>query len=202
MSAIDARVAEVEIVGDVPILLHSAQTLDPLDEMTKAMKRITSKAKKSDDDIIELRRLEWLAGLYVSGGKICMPFDNLHACLRRGASSDKGGMSLVDGCVFPVDADGSFPIRFDGDKLAMEALYADKRFVLAKRTTVNRKGVFRVRPRIPAGWSITMRFGVFRELTLDRVESWMARAGSRIGLCDWRPRYGRFSVKSFREVKL
>lgn len=46
------------------LLMNNPQTTDPLNKYSKAMKVITAKRKKQDDDILEMRRLEMVAKLY------------------------------------------------------------------------------------------------------------------------------------------
>ena len=55
------------------IIPHNGQTADPRNRFSKAMKLISGKRKKTDSDLDELARLEFLAGLYLEGGDIVIP---------------------------------------------------------------------------------------------------------------------------------
>lgn len=55
---------KVTLISESPILLNNDQTADPLNYLTKAMKKISGKSKKTDADYLELSKLEWFGGLY------------------------------------------------------------------------------------------------------------------------------------------
>ena len=55
----------LSIEGTAPLLMHNIRLADPLNPIAKAMKAISSKRKKTDDDLAQLARLEFEGGLYV-----------------------------------------------------------------------------------------------------------------------------------------
>jgi len=62
--------------------------------------------------------------------------------------------------------------------------------------------IYKVRPGLNAGWRLNPVFNVFD----DRVEEHKLRlalesAGLLVGLCDWRPEYGRFIVTKWEVEK-
>jgi len=68
----------VEIKGVSPLLLHNGQLADPLNQYTRALKQQTSKRKKTDVDLMEIRRLEWEGGFYRDDqDRPCIPGENI-----------------------------------------------------------------------------------------------------------------------------
>lgn len=211
MTDLEIRPVRATISGIAPLLLHSAQTLDPLHELTKQIKAITNKpaGKKTDDDILALRKLEWEAGLYLHNDRIVMPTDNILGCIAKGAVAvAKGAKAKVLSGVFPFAAEGSdgdfWPIEFPGSKKPWRELYGDTRspYVFAKRVVVKQSGVLRVRPRIPTPWSITFVLGTYPSVVgAAAIEEWLIAGGRLGGLCDFRPRYGRFVVEAFEPME-
>ena len=46
-----------------PLLQHDDKMANPFNDYTKRMKAISSKRKKTDDDLMEMARIEWMASL-------------------------------------------------------------------------------------------------------------------------------------------
>ena len=60
---------------------------------------------------------------------------------------------------------------------------------------LNGKRVMRTRPIFRA-WSVVAEVEYEDTiLNLEQVNRWVQTAGVQVGLCDWRPRYGRFTVE-------
>ena len=74
------------------MLVQSDVLVNPFHEITRAMKAITKKRVKTDDDLRELSRLEFYGSLYYDDilGPY-LPGDNIVACLRDGAKRTKAG---------------------------------------------------------------------------------------------------------------
>jgi len=184
-----------------PMLMHSNQTCNPLNKFAKAMKAITGKRKKTDEDYEELAKIEWEAGLYF--GQETGPFIpsiNVEGMLRDAAKKLRKGTDIKQSVrVFPLeiplgyngprDLDGLKKIAFSGDKVNGEDFF-DSRAV-----GVNQSTVMRTRPRFNKWWlefEITADDTVFNA---DDIIQILAIAGSKIGLSDYRPRYGMFEFK-------
>jgi hypothetical protein len=188
------------IVGIRPLLMHNGRLADPLDEHAKALKVVTSKKKKTDDDHIEIGRVEFVGGLYFDeelGPYI--PADNLQTLIEKGAQKRKMGplfKALVE--VPPPDEADGYALSYEGPR-TMPGLWNDKKFVLRKGCRVSSSRVIRTRARFPTGWKLT--FPVFvldKGPTKEQVHDAIADAGILLGLGDYRPRYGRFEVESLR----
>lgn len=188
-------------IGTRPLLVHNGRLANPLDDMAKAMKGITGKRKKTDEDLMELQRLEWRGGLYyderitpdthVEGLGPVMPGVCIDATIVSAAKLSKMGATTKRGVMVSED---SVAIEYAGprdpDKMWESGNFHDTRTV---RNQANR--VVRCRPKFTE-WAITFTVEfdsdvINRQDLIDICNT----AGNLVGLCDYRPRYGRFSVE-------
>jgi hypothetical protein len=187
--------AEVTIVGDSAILFHRWQS-DAVAAKAKAAKG--SAAKKSDD----IESYVWRD----SDGVICLPGEYLRGSMidpRNGAakyrqdprSPRKSALDLFRAGVISL-TDLAPIIKADG-KPAQDWEYVDRR-----RVTVQRAGITRERPAINAGWSATQRFLITTPQYIDArmLHQTLNDAGRLVGVADFRPTVGWFSVSSFRVI--
>jgi hypothetical protein len=185
---------KVKLTGVAPLLMHNGQLADPLNKWTKYLREMTLRKKKTEDDIIEIKRREWFGGLYVDDtGKIpVIPADMAIAVLQAGARKHKNGVEAKSG-VF--EAKPWFPLEFDGPKGDLDKLYTDGRFVDSRLVTNQRNRIVRTRP-IFRDWSVTFEYLVDTEIIdLHKCVQALEQAGERVGLGDYRPRFGRFTVE-------
>lgn len=177
--------------GIAPLLLHNGHLADPLNEWAKAMKEVSSKRKKTDDDHAELGRLEWHGGLYLNEDQQpIVPGENIEAMLIEAGRKQKLGKQFQAG----VLSDGQWLIKHDGPK-KIDALWADKRFRDRRRAKVNGgSSVMRTRPMFRS-WAIDLVVQFLPELlNQSQVVEAMNTAGRIIGLGDYHPKFGRFEV--------
>ena len=71
----------LELTGTSEMLHHSTRLVDPDDEFTSEIAKLTGKRKKTKDDRDEIARLEWYGGLYADGGTVVFPTVNFKACM-------------------------------------------------------------------------------------------------------------------------
>lgn len=184
---------QMEITGIAPILMHSARLADPMDDATKALASVTGKRKKTDDDHVEVARLEHLGSLYISEefGPF-IPGQNIEAALFRGAARRKLGTALKSGLLVPQNVN---PLIYKGPRDA-EGLWEDKTFVHRSSVKVGTSRVIRTRPVFPQ-WSVAFEGELDTEVVAKTdFEGIAADTGRLVGLGDWRPRFGRFVVDS------
>lgn len=192
---------KVRIEGVQPTLMHNNQACNPLNRFAKAMKAITGKRKKTDEDIEALARIEWESGLYFSPelGPY-YPAVNIEAMLCSAAKKLKKGTDVKQSVrVFPLeiplqytgprDLDGLKKIAFSGDKVEGEDFF-DMRAVGVQGATI-----MRTRPRFNK-WALEFEI-IADEATFNRddIIHILTIAGNKIGLSDYRPRYGMFVFK-------
>lgn len=181
------------ITGVSPLIPHNGSMADPLNHYSRAIKEISSKRKKVDADYEEMARLEWYGGLYLKDGVPCIPGNNLEAALiGRGsaARSQKMGKQAAAALIVPDD----YPLEYDGSK-DLDELWKDENFRIVSKVRVGTASVMRTRP-IFKNWSAIVEvLYVPTSLNEDHICQWMEIAGREVGLCDWRPKYGRFTAE-------
>ncbi len=107
----------------------------------------------------------------------------------RGADKAHVGVDM------PADAPG-FALKYKGPR-DIEGLWSNRDFVFSKGARVGQSRVVRTRVRFPTGWSVSFQVEVLAEgVTKQQLEQAITDAGLYEGIGDWRPRYGRFVVKS------
>lgn len=181
----------VEIKGLTPTIMHNGQLCDPTNPIVREMKKLTSKKRnKTDDDIVELARLEFCGSLYLNEQlRPCWPGEIIEAMIRSAARTQRKGKDVEKG----VLSDGNWPLLYDGPK-TVDELWLDQRFRKVAPVRVGQARVIRTRP-IFFPWSLA--FSVLydsRTVNRDDVINWLEIAGRDIGLSEWRPKHGRFEV--------
>lgn len=178
------------LTGLAPMIMHSGRLADPLFEGTKALKAVSGKKKKTDVEYEELARLEFIYSLYLNGeGHPYIPGNNLSALIEEGARKSKDGR-IAKAAAFA--GDGS--LIYKGPQ-TVEGLWGNDEFRLTVGVRVQQARVMRTRP-VFKQWACEFEVSYESEIANpEQITGWLIAAGSMIGLGDWRPRYGRFSVK-------
>lgn len=189
---------KVHIVGITPMIIHNGRTASPLDIFSKRMKEITSKRKKTEEDINELLGIQWEAALYWDEKiGLHMPVENMLAALLKSARKHKMGPKLSG---FLFDDPIGFPIitKYHNNWEKFKS-YEDNRFV--KIVGIQRSKLLSCRP-IFKEWSIKFDFNIDEDIiNLDEVKIILSTLSSRIGLGVWTPshpkpgNFGRFIIK-------
>lgn len=178
-------------VGTHALLMHNARLSNPLDEIAKAMKRVTSKRVKTDEDHEELARLEHSGSLYLDsevGPHI--PGQNFERCLVDAARITKAGKKIERGVFVETDVN---PISYDGPR-DLDGLWKDENFRHAASVKIGTNRVTRTRPQFRR-WIVEAE-GTYDPaiINLGELQEIATTAGLMIGLGDWRPRFGRFAA--------
>ncbi len=181
----------ITMTGFRPLLMHSARLANPLDKTVKAMKAISQKRTKTDDDHIELARLEFAGSMYIHEqyGPF-IPGENIERCLVDGGKLSKKGTALTRGLFIKTDFN---PLIYKGPRTVAE-LWEDENFRHVASVKVQQNRVMRTRPHF-RDWEVVAE-GVLDPTVMDPAElgAIAETAGNMIGLGDYRPRFGRFSV--------
>jgi hypothetical protein len=180
------------LTGTTSLLMHNARLSDPLDPYTKMLKAISSKRTKTEDDHDDMARVEFLGGLYFDpeAGPY-VPGVNVHRCLVEGAKLNKLGRHVERGI---IALDEICPLGYAGPRTE-EALWKDKNFVSRLSVGVTTSRVMRTRPEFPV-WGLEADMLVDTgQLDLEQVRTIAEKSGQMIGLGDYRPRFGRFTVE-------
>ena len=203
------------IEGIAPLLMHCGRTADPTNPFTIAIGKLTSKRKKTLEEIQAISELEWWAALYyddeskisiskdgvaknTGGAKLQIPAHILDSLIRDGARKFKLGKAASAG-VF-VNGDGKFMVR--KKEVKPEKIFGDQNYTSRFPVKVGAAKVIRTRPIFPENWSISFDVTVDTEvMEIDAVRDSLEIAGKIIGVGDWRPgaprggSFGRFIVK-------
>ncbi len=177
--------------GITPLIMHSCQCVNPLHPIAREMKKYTSKRKKTDEDLMKISDLEWESGAYWKDGLgLYIPAENVEATLTNGAKSNKKGTDIKKYCDV---TDLYIPLDY-GENLTKEELIANYEYRDTRVMTVMRAKIMRTRPRFDQ-WKITFNLRYDEsKIDLDTIINAMEYAGKYVGLCDSRPKYGKFVV--------
>lgn len=185
------------ITGDAPLIMHNGSLANPLSSGAKQMKQVTSKKKKTDADFERIAEIEFKASLYMDedSGPV-IPGENIEATLYEAAKITKEGKIAKSACFVPKHA----ALAYDGPRDA-DALWQEERFRSCVGVKVQRNRVMRTRP-IFKEWSAVIEVQYEDSVVnAEQVERWVHSAGTQVGLCDWRPRCGRFTAEKIVESK-
>jgi hypothetical protein len=182
-----------KIEGIAPLMTHNGRLADVDDPYVRAIKAITSNRKKTDADLEELARLEFLGGLYLNKDeRIIIPGYVFEAALiGKSGAARKEKMGKEAAAALWVTQDPL--LIYDGPREPDE-LWKDKRFVNQSMVRIGTSKVKRTRPFFQDwGAEIVVEFND-NLINEDQVRRWVEVAGEQVGLCEWRPRLGRFHV--------
>lgn len=183
--------------GTSPLLMHNPQMVDPQFELNRQIKALTSKRKKTDEDLQQIEKLEWYGGLYTEGVNgeqvVVQPTSKVRKCLINTGKITKSGKMVERSISF---SSLNVPLIYDGPR-NIDELYAQKRFHSRLSVGISGKRVMRVRPQF-FPWSLELH-GLFIEdagLNFDAFEQIVELAGLVEGIGDNRVNgYGRFIGK-------
>lgn len=192
----------IELKGTSPLLMHNPRMVDPEFEISREIKVLTAKRKKTDEDLKAVARLEWYGGLYTDGmnGKevIVQPTSKLRKCLINTAKASRLGKAVERSLSF---SDLNVPLIYDGPA-SKDELFKLPHFHSRLSVGIGQKRVMRVRPQFNT-WGMVVS-GFFVEdagISFDELDRIVSLAGIIEGIGDNRVNgYGRFEA-TLREVK-
>jgi hypothetical protein len=181
----------ITCTGTAPLLMHNARLSNPLDDVVKAFKRVSGKTKKTEEDHEEMARLEHAGGLYHDedlGPYI--PGANFEKCLHVAAKLTRQGPKIEQGVFFLSDDN---PLAYTGPR-DIDGLWKDANFRHTASVVVDRKRVTRTRPQFRQWAAEAVAEYDPAIIDLGSIQDIAVTAGLRVGLGDWRPRFGRFEA--------
>jgi hypothetical protein len=185
----------VELTGTSPLLMHNPRMVDPQFEINRQLKPLTSKTKKTDEDMAQIARLEWHGGLYTDeNGIVVQPTSKPRKCLIETARINKMGKQVERALSFTTL---NVPLTHNGPVDDPEALYAKPEFRSYLSVGVGTKRIMRMRPQFYP-WALSID-GLFIEdagMNYADLERIVELAGLVTGIGDNRVNgYGRFLGK-------
>lgn len=186
---------KLKIVGTSPLLMHNDTLVNPLSSETKAQKALTSKRKKVDEDHLAIAKNEFIAGCYWDEKVgFHIPGACLDATFLAGARLSKLGVHWLRGALVFED---KAKLLHEGPDTP-EELWKDTRFVDVRGVRVDRSKIMRYRP-IFLSWAAELTVAINTDvLNISEAQKAITDSGLLIGVCDFRPRFGRFGVSYVR----
>lgn len=190
------QTVKLKWTGIRPIIMHNGLLADKLNPYSRRIREITDKGSRkiSEADLEELARLEWEGGLNWSNkeGPVILS-DAIERCIQQGAQKSRKGKDVL-AVVFCTEPE--IRLGYDGPRTKDKLLSQMDTFSIRKGVSVNQSRVIRVRPMFPTGWTLEFELE-FDETILNMSDLLKAcvNAGALIGLGDWRPKFGRFTVE-------
>lgn len=215
---------EITMTGVRPLLLHADNLVE--NEKIRRWQKDPKNRDKSVPGDDRTPAWTWMSYLYVEGGTLILPSDNLMTLIREGAkristgkrgtfkSQSQSGI-MVDGVGYPILVNGTSikvsqftHLVGEDDFLKHEETATSLGFNLfVKRAKVGTAKHVRVRPKFDK-WSAVGQIMVFEDsITSDVVTDIFNQAGQYAGIGDWRPSspkspgpFGTFTA-AVKEVK-
>ena len=175
--------------GLTPLIMHSCKCVNPLHPISIEMKKYTSKRKKTEEDLVAISNLEWEAGAYWEDGiGLYIPAENIEATIQNGAKAIKKGKDIEKYC----DVKDLYNKLDYYENLPKEELIARPEYRDVRVMTVQRAKILRTRPRFDK-WKVTFDM-MYDDSKIDihTIKQSIEYAGAYVGLCDSRPKYGKF----------
>jgi hypothetical protein len=190
------RTGSAKVEGLCPLLMNDGLTVDKLNPWTIKAADITSKPTKqiTAKDEANLALYKWNGALYFDSemGPV-IPDYVLEAVIRDGAKMNSNGKKVEAG----LQVEEPVPLIYDGPR-TRKALYKDKRFVDRRVVVVNRGNkIIGTRPRFNV-WACEFDVHILEDvISTQEVMVALEKAGKYKGMCDYRPKFGRFAVTRF-----
>ena len=186
--------AKYRLTGEAPLKMHNGQLADPFNFYAKEMKKISSKRGKTEADYMVMAHLEFLGGLYLDKkNEVIIPGNVVEAMLKKGATAQKLGKVFSSAVFCEKDS----LLEYKGPR-EPEKLWEDVSFRDSSGVRIGPSRIMRMRP-IFDKWAVEVEVMFIPEMVNeDQLDQTIDRAGLIVGLCDHRPRYGRFTVKKLK----
>ena len=188
---------EIALRGTTPLLMHSDAGVNAEHPFNKQKALLTKKtaSKRTVEENREIRRLEWLLGLYTDeDDRIVYPTANVARCLKEAGKVTKQGTQVTRG----LSLDGiSVPLTFkQNGHSSIEEMFDDPNFVDDRSVGVGQKRVMRTRPRF-LPWEVVVAGDLFDDvMDIGDLRRIAELAGRAIGLGDNRVNgFGRFTAE-------
>lgn len=181
---------DLRFVGVSPLLMRNGRLADPLDPHAIQLAAITGKRMKTNADHEKIAEIEWYGSLWLHKKKPCLPSEVIEAVFVNGAKFKKKGPAARSGLLVEAPA----MLEFDGPSDLGE-MWDDPSFRKRAGVRVRDARTMRTRPRFPK-WSAEVKASFLTTvLNRDEVIDFFRIAGALVGVGDWRPKYGKFTVE-------
>lgn len=182
---------KIRVTGTSPLMMHADTLANPLNATSKAHKELTSKRKNTEEDHLAIARSEFIAGCYWSKGDgFYIPGQNFDATFLAGAKLQKLGTHWKRGALV---LENRVKLIHDGPSNP-DDLWEDPSHVDCRGVKVGTAKIMRYRP-VFLDWAAELSISVNTDvLDINEARKAIDDAGALIGVCEYRPRFGRFEV--------
>lgn len=186
------KILKYKLTGSCPLMMHADTTVNPFHAITKEIKKLTSKRSKTEEDMLEIMKLEWRASLYFNERLgYYIPSNNIFATLWNAAKTKKFGVKFKQGIVITEDS----KMIFTDSNLTPSQLFLKSEYQDIRSVVINRARICKCRPIFPE-WTINVSLMVDESIIdEDQLDEILNIGGNYIGVCDYRPKFGRFNVE-------
>lgn len=214
------KTLNITIKGTSALMTHNGTLCDPLFPITKSIKLLSSKRTKTDNDLYLMMQLETLGGIYpehdltvddenpgyevtdkgvqLTGdwGHCMIPESVIEATLLSGAKKRKQGPLFKAG----LRVLNPSYIMINQKPVTVEEVFINRKHRLTNKVKIGTSSIMRTRPIYP-NWSLNFDAMIDDEvLNLEAVKDATDIAGKLVGMAEWRPRYGSFTLEEIRLV--
>ena len=98
-----------KIEDSQPLMLNNSQVVNPFNKYTLALKPLTAKKKKTEDDMNEIYRLQFESSLYMKGDTYIIPCDHFWKSVCTAAKEQKLGKKFEQSFQIMEDCILDFP---------------------------------------------------------------------------------------------
>lgn len=191
-----------ELIGDSPLIMHSAAGLDPTTAISREINEITKKrgTNRTEADELRLKELECQRSFWLESDEPTVPHSAIRAAIEKGARKLKQGPLVREGLIVQSTA-----FEFDRERYGTTLAEWGVNCQFTIPVVVQRSRILRTRARFELPWKVSAEiYGDSELVDAEKLTTWLDIAGQRIGLGDWRPEksgaFGRFRVESVVEV--
>ncbi|GGI30814.1 hypothetical protein [Bradyrhizobium guangdongense] len=193
----DVEHISLRLTGVRPLLMHNGALADPLEQRSIDLAEFTGKRIKTKADHEIIAELEWYGGLWLHRSLPCLPEHVLESVFVDGARTKRKGRAATAG----MEVSAPAMLDYEGPR-DLPTLWKDPEFRKRAAVRIRESKTMRTRPRFPV-WSATFTASYLPSLLdRDEVVSFFRIAGAVVGVGDWRPKFGKFTVDVVKEVPI
>ena len=180
-----------KITGVNPLMLNNPQTVNQFNEYAKMLSPLTSKRKKTEDDLMEISRIKFLSSVYYNDGVYIIPSSHFEQSIIEAAKEVKLGKKFERNLRIFSDTILDFP---DKDKTP-EQLYNIGLYVDIRAVGIKNSKITTTRAIFPKWSTVVECFYDETQLNESDIVSAFNIAGIRYGIGTYRRLYGRYNVE-------
>jgi hypothetical protein len=200
----ELKYIRVTISGATPLMMHNDRLANPMNEYARMLKEVNAKKPKTDADIQEVSKIEFLGGIYYSKDTgVYVPGRNIRKAIVEGGRRSRKGKKIETAVTVSEEA---VSLVYNGPREPKE-LFEQEAFVDVRMAKPPGQGrVLRTRPVFAPPWSLTFTLEYFpEEINASDLKQSTEVAGQLVGLGDYRPgksggTFGKFRIAEWDVV--